>query len=125
MEEAVTAQRYERAFGNPLKYKRPFFGGHRRPCQSARHSFLFSAWCHCLRHLEDAMAGSQILPDYLGTQIGKKFISQGLQVEVGADDAAMQCVPLAGLADQEDRPNIRDHAVNLHRAALVALGDNR
>jgi hypothetical protein len=63
--------------------------------------------------------------DCLSAQISEKFVRRSFQVEPPVDDPAVEGVSLARLADQQDRPGVRDFAFDLHRTALVARGDNR
>jgi hypothetical protein len=62
--------------------------------------------------------------DGLSAQISKKFVGHSFQVEFPVDEPAVQGVPLARLADQEDRPGVRDFVFDLHRTVLVARGDD-
>jgi hypothetical protein len=46
--------------------------------------------------------------------LNKKFVSRSFQVESPVDDAAVQGVSLARLADDKDRPGVRDFVFDLH-----------
>jgi hypothetical protein len=62
--------------------------------------------------------------DGLSAQISQKFISDGLQVGFPVDDAAADDALLARLANQHDRPGLRDLVFDLNRTVLVARGDD-
>jgi hypothetical protein len=62
--------------------------------------------------------------DDLSSQISKKLSRYRHQVGVAINDAAMQRVLFARLADHQDSPGFRAFEFDLHVTVLIAHGDN-